>query len=259
MSFRRPAIFPALTMLALAGSSAPATARAAPPASEATTSEPRSSAEADPTTGVDVPDRPVAAASAASGHYGDASLAVVERFGRYSLPSSVERGTAGGIQGSGWDLRFMMTPGVGAYYRWSSAGQSLGHHVDWYHLEYAFGFAARLHSTGRAGTWSVRTQSRVEWGMIYFQAGTNDACVRSYAPLGTACAGDGGSGNASGAGFGSEVRLAGEVDFGPIGLSADVGAAGFRRWSTGSNSVSIPGWFWMPTAQIKLGLALAFD
>ena len=199
-----------------------------------------------------------------SGRFGDVSLTIVETFGKINMPNDAERGASGNMQGSGWDLRYMMVPGVGAYARWESIGQTStvpsSAPTSWYVLQYAFGIAGRLHSTGRPGLWSVRTHSRIEWGILYFQAGTNtDGCTHGWLPLSTSCGGTPANLNASGAGLGTELRLAGEVDVGPIAIALDVGATGYRRWSTGSSSVSIPGWFWMPTAQLKFGLALPFD
>lgn len=236
MSIRRAAIFPMSMLVLLGASTAAAEDKSIDVSAE---SAPRKAIE--------------------SGRYGDVSLTVVESFGRINVPSDSERGGSGSMQGSGWDLRFMMAPGVGAYYRWDNAAQNSGNHADWYVLQYAFGFAGRLHSTGRSGLWSIRTQSRLEWGLLYFQAGTNDVCTRSWAPLGDTCSGTPPTGNASGAGVGSELRLAGEVDFGPIALVLNLGATGYRRWSTGSSSVSIPGWFWMPTAMLHIGIALPTD
>jgi hypothetical protein len=199
-----------------------------------------------------------------SGRYGDVSLTIVESFGKINMPNDSERGASGAMQGSGWDLRYMMVPGVGAYMRWESLGQTsnvpASAPTSWYLLQYVFGFAGRLHSTGRPGLWSIRTSSRIQWGIMYFQAGTNtDGCTHGWLPLSTSCGGAPTTLNASGAGWGTELRLAGEIDFGPLALALDVGAMGYRRWSTGSSSVSIPGWFWMPTAQLKFGLALPFD
>lgn len=195
----------------------------------------------------------------ASGRFGDVSLAVVETFGRIDVPSGTAFGKSGAMQGSGWDLRFMMPPGVGAYYRWNNAAQHDGNHVDWYLVQYAFGIAGRLHSTGRSGLWSIRTQSRIEWGFLYFQANTDDNCTRSWAPRGAECSGVSAAASASGAGIGTELRVAGEIDVGPLAISVDVGATGYRSWSSASGSASLPGWFWIPNAQLKFGLVLPFD
>jgi hypothetical protein len=196
---------------------------------------------------------------ALAGRWGDVAFSFVERFGRMSVPKDSERGKSGTLQGSGVELRFMMRPGVGAYYRWTNAATNSGNKQDWYHLEYAFGFAKRLHATGKPGLIGLRTSSRFEIGFLYTQLGTNEACTRSYMPLATDCSTTNfGLGNASGAGVGLEMRLGGDVAFGPLDLGVDIGISGYRRWSTGSGSVSIPGWFYVPSAQLKLAIALPF-
>ena len=205
-------------------------------------------------------------ADALAGRWGDVAFSFVERFGRISVPSDSERGKSGSLQGSGVELRFMMRAGVGAYYRWTNAASHANNKQDWYHLEYAFGFAQRLHATGKSGLLGLRTSSRLEFGILYTQLGTNESCTRSYMPLATDCstanfgtsAANPAGGNASGAGIGLEMRLGGDVALGPFDLGLDVGISGYRRWSTGSNSVSIPGWFYVPSAQLKLAIALPF-
>jgi len=257
MKIRRPAIFPATTLLFVSLSLGLCRAALAsdeamlPPEEMGTPSKDKT---------VDVSAEAAAKnAEPVSGRYGDVSLTITESFGRINVPADSERGKSGATQGSGFELRYMMTPGVGAYYRWENAAQQSGDHFDWYVLQYVFGFAGRLHSTGRKGLWTIRTQSRIEWGLLYFQAGTNDVCTRSLFPLGANCSGTPPVENASGAGLGTELRLAGEVDVGPIAFAVDLGATGYRRWSTGSSSVSIPGWFWMPTVLFHVGLALPVD
>jgi hypothetical protein len=196
---------------------------------------------------------------ALAGRWGDVAFSFVERFGRMGVPSDSERGRPGMLQGSGVELRFMMRAGVGAYYRWTNAATNMGNKQDWYHLEYAFGFAQRLHATGKSSLLGLRTSSRVELGFLYTQLGTNESCSRSYVPLATDCSTTNfGPGNASGAGVGLEMRIGGDVAFGPLDLGLDIGISGYRRWSTGSNSVSIPGWFYVPSAQLKLAIALPF-
>ncbi|MEO7092066.1 MAG: hypothetical protein ABI175_02370 [Polyangiales bacterium] len=196
---------------------------------------------------------------AMAGRWGDVAFSFVERFGRMSVPSDSERGTSGMLQGSGVELRFMMRAGVGAYYRWTNAATNTGNKQDWYHLEYAFGFARRLHATGKSDLIGLRTSSRIELGFLYTQLGTHEACSRSYVPLATDCSTTNyAPGNASGAGVGLEMRLGGDIAFGPLDLGLDIGISGYRRWSTGSGSVSIPGWFYVPSAQLKLAIALPF-
>ena len=197
---------------------------------------------------------------ALAGRWGEFAFSLVERFGRISVPSDSERGKSGSLQGSGFEVRFMMRPGVGAYYRWTNAATNSHDGADWYHLEYAFGFVRRLHETGRADLLGLRTSSHLALGFLYTQLGTNEACTRGYAPLAADCSTTNfDRGNASGAGVGMELRLGGDVAFGPLDLGLDVGISGYRRWSTGSNSVSIPGWFYVPSAQLKLAIALPFS
>jgi hypothetical protein len=261
MKIRRATIFPAtLLVVSLAGALAGVTKRAL--AAPEDMLPPEELEPKEKTT--DVSADAAAKKESTSGRYGDVSLTIVESFGKINMPSDAERGASGAMQGSGWDLRYGMVPGIGAYWRWESLGQTTSlassNGTSWYMLQYVFGMVGRLHSTGRPGLWSIRTQSRIEWGILYFQAGTNtDGCTHGWLPLSTSCGGASTTLNASGAGIGSELRLAGEIDFGPIAVALDVGATGYRRWSTGSSSVSIPGWFWMPTAQLKFGLALPFD
>jgi hypothetical protein len=195
---------------------------------------------------------------ALAGKWGDFALSVVERFGRISVPSDAERGQSGALKGSGMEFRVGTRSGLGAYYRIITAATSNNDGADWYHAEYAFGFAGRLHASGKPGFWQFHTQSRIELGILYSQLGTNQTCSTSYAPWGTSCDSTVPSPflNASGAGWGVEMRLAGEIGFGPIGLGLDVGASANHRWSTGESSVSIPFHWFVPSAQLKIALVL---
>lgn len=192
------------------------------------------------------------------GRWGDASFSLVERYGRLVVPSP-ELGTSGTLAGSGFELRFMMPVGWGAYYRWVNGATNARNGFDWFHGDFSFGIDRRLHATGGPSTWSVRTQSRFELGLAYTQLGTNLTCTRSASPLATSCDGGGIAGNVSGAGFGLETRIAAEIALGPIYVGADLGIAGYRRWSTGSASLSPPGWFALPSAQLRMGVGFSFD
>lgn len=197
-------------------------------------------------------------AKAPATRWGEAELGVLGRFGRLGIPAG-GLGKSGAIQGSGWLVKYVMPVGWGGYWRWSNYSTTNNDHYDWYQRQYVFGFLRRIHQTGRAGWWSVRTQSHLAIGMMYWQMGTNESCARSFAPLGTTCQTLGAQQNASGSGIGMEVRVGGEVGAGPIALGVDVGVEGYRRWSTGSNSDSPPGWSYAPTVQLNLGITLPIE
>ncbi len=193
------------------------------------------------------------------GRWGNVAISLVERFGTIQLPSSAEHGKSGSLRGSGLELRFNMRPGIGAYYRLTTATTANNDKNDVYQLEWAFGFSKRLHATGKPGFWQFRTSSHLDFGFLYWHLDTNESCTRSYSPLSSSCETlDWSRGNnTSGSGVGLEARLGAEIAIGLLGLGFDVGVAGYQKWSTGGNSDSPPMNYWVPTAQLKLSVDLS--
>jgi hypothetical protein len=192
--------------------------------------------------------------------FGDASLTVVERFSYLAL-SGAEQGKAGLARGAGFELRFTMPIGWGAYYRYT--GVATGHNdgFDWFSGEFVAGLSRRLLSVGGPNLWSARASARFDFGLGWTQTGTNERCTRSFVPFGTECTTFSGnrSRNVQGDAMVTEARVGGDLGVGPIYIGFDVGIAAYLNVTTGNNSLSLPWLFLAPSGQLKLGVGLPFS
>lgn len=191
--------------------------------------------------------------------WGDWSIAVVERFGLLLIAGAEPAATSPTVRGAGAELRYVMPVGWGAYWRWTDVASSVQNQFEWRQSELMFGFSRRVFRTGRVDPWTFRSQARVDVGVGFSRVGTNESCSQSFVPFGTSCStGPGRPPNITGDAAALEVRLSGDVGFGPIGLGLDVGFAAYARYVTGDNSVPPPGLFYLPSAQLRLGVAVPF-
>lgn len=245
------AAFPAARATAQTTSSAPESAPASAPES-APESAPASAAVTAPAADPGAPRR-----------WGDVSLTLVQNQS-YLAVSGAERGQSDLARGPGLELRFFMPVGWGAYYRHTqvatAAIRPLDEQFEWKKSEFVAGLTRRLLSLGRRDLWSPRVQAHFDFGVGWAQLGTNQRCTRSYVPFGTECStGPNRPQNVQGDALTFETRVGAFVAYGPLTLGVDVGAAAYLTVTSGTKSISPPPWFFAPSGQLKLGVALPFS
>lgn len=194
--------------------------------------------------------------------WGEASLNLVERT-EYIAVSGAEVGKSDWARGAGLELRFMMPVGWGAYYRYveaaTAAVRPASEQFEWKHNEFAFGVSRRLLRLGRKDLWAPRVISTFDLGLGWAQLGTHQVCARSYAPFGTDCSTGGNRPrNVQGDALALEARVGAAVGYGPLTLGFDIGAAAYLTILAGGNSHAPPTTFYIPSGQLRLGLALPY-
>ena len=194
-----------------------------------------------------------------SAAWGDGAIYFDNSFSRLAMNNS-EAAKRTAFHGSGVELRFMMPIGWGAYYRANTQATNNRDGYEWKHIDVGGGFSRRLLAVGSGKTWGLRAQLHFDVGFLYSQLATHETCKTGITPFATSCdtITPGYPGNAAGVALGLETRFGGEVGIGPLGLGLDLGVAGYREIVTGGNSREIPGWFAIPSALLKVGLALPF-
>ncbi len=191
--------------------------------------------------------------------WGDWSLSLVERYGQLLIGGAEPASTSAAVRGAGLELRYLLPIGWGAYWRYTDVASNVGNQFDWQQSELMLGVSRNVFRAGRADPWTFRAQAHVDVGFVFSRIGTNQTCSQSFVPFGTSCStGPGRPPNITGDSAALEVRLAGDVGFGPIGLGVDVGFGAFARYVTGDNSVPPPGLYYLPSAQLRLGIAVPY-
>ncbi|MBI2391184.1 MAG: hypothetical protein HYV09_16460 [Deltaproteobacteria bacterium] len=195
--------------------------------------------------------------------WGDVSLTLVENQS-YLAVSGAERGQSDLARGPGLELRFFMPVGWGAYYRHTQVATAAIRPVDeqfeWKKSEFVAGLTRRLLTLGRRELWSPRVQAHFDFGVGWAQLGTNQKCTRSYVPFGTDCfTGPNRPQNVQGDALTFETRVGAFVAYGPLTLGLDIGAAAYLTVTSGTKSIAPPPWFFAPSGQLKLGVALPFS
>lgn len=193
-----------------------------------------------------------------SASWGEASVNVTERMEYLSI-GGAEVGKSGLARGPGVELRFVLPMGWGAYYRWTDSATSNGDRFEWEHSEYMAGVSRRLLRVGRGQLWAPRVQATFDLGVGWSRIGTHESCTRSFVPWGTDCfTGPSRPQNVQGDALSFEARVGAGISFGPLTVGADVGASAHVTVDGGDNSWAPPPWFFAPSGQLRLGLALPY-
>ncbi len=189
---------------------------------------------------------------------GDFGAYLLERYGGLVLPGALH-GESGPVAGSGFEARYLLPVGWGAYAHWTHVvQQNVTCGADcwvWDQWEATLGLSRRLQATPQNKL--IREHTRFDLGFAYSQAGTNLSCGGAYVPWNVACA----SGswpshpiNSSGSAVGMEARLALEIGIGPVGLGFDFGGAAYKSLTHGSASDPLPSLFYAWSAQARAGV-----